>query len=130
MRVLITDDEPMNLRVLTGMLKGIAECETMPGGKETLEAFERSLRSNEPYDLILLDIMMPEMDGHECLEAIRKLEQQYQVKPGAEVMVVMVSALCDQQNVCKAFFRGHATSYLTKPVDKSDLLKLVNGPRP
>ena len=127
MRILIADDEPVNVMVLVKMLENTGTCETASNGADALKLFETSLKNNDPYGLILLDIMMPGMDGHETLAAIRRLEEDFQVKPGDEVKIAIVSALTDQKNVCKAFFRGNATSYLTKPVNWEELLQLVNS---
>ena len=127
MKILMADDEPTNLMVLVGMLKSIGTCETVSHGKDAVKAFEVSLKQNAHYDLILLDIMMPGMDGHETLASIRKLEQDYKVKPGDEIKVAIVSTLSDQKNVCKAFFGGNVSSYLTKPVNREELLKLVES---
>ncbi len=127
MRILIVDDELTNLMVLGGMLKDVAVCKTVSSGQEALEAFDYSLNNGDPYDLILLDIMMPGMDGHECLSAIRKLEEDYKIKPGNEVRVAIVSTLSDTKNVCNAFFHGNAVCYLTKPINRCELLKFVSN---
>lgn len=107
MKILIADDDPMNLKVLVAMLKDVASCETVSSWKSALGAlgvFELSLKNTFSYDLILLDIMMPGMDGHKCLSPIGKLEEDYKVKPGNEVKVAMVSALFDKKMFARLFF--------------------------
>ena len=126
MKILIVDDEPTNLVVLVGILKNIARCVTAFSGKDALQEFSKSLNDADPFEMILLDIMMPEMDGHECMSKIRTIENDFKVQLGNEVKIVIVSAVSDQNNVCKSFFHGNATYYLTKPVNREELLKLVN----
>ncbi len=127
--MLIVDDELVNRTLLGKFLENEGERDFAESGPQAISAFMAALAEKKPYDLILLDIMMPEMDGHECLARIRRLEKEQGVTPGSEVKVVMVSALCDQKNVCKAFFGGGADCYLPKPVRRSDLLKLLDSLR-
>ncbi len=67
-KVLVVDDEKMNLRLVERMLKCDYDVATASSGKEALDRIEE-----EKPDLILLDILMPQMDGFETLEAIRGL---------------------------------------------------------
>jgi two-component system chemotaxis response regulator CheY len=127
MRILIVEDESISRKVLHKLISRSFSCDTACNGKVALQAFEIAMRNNKPYDLIFLDIMMPEMDGHECLAAIRRIEKEKQVKPGEETKVVIVSALSDQKNICQAFFKGNAVCYLKKPVIREELMALLES---
>jgi two-component system chemotaxis response regulator CheY len=81
----------------------------------------RALAAGEPYDLMCLDIMMPEMDGQEALKQIRKHEEIRGILPPDGVKVVMTTALDDIKNVLAAY-HGLCDAYLTKPIRKEDLL--------
>ncbi len=72
-----------------------------------------------PYDLILMDIMMPEVDGIEALHRIRKMEESDNLTP--KVKVIMTTALDDPQTVIKSFYDGEASAYIVKPVAKEKL---------
>jgi two-component system chemotaxis response regulator CheY len=122
MRALVVEDDYGSRQLLQAYLKDIAEVDAAVDGEEGLEAFRLAWSENEPYDLILLDIMMPKMDGQECLKQIRKLEHEMGLRQIDEVTVIMTTALEDPKNVIEAFHRGGATGYIVKPIDKSTFL--------
>jgi adenylate cyclase len=105
-RVLIVDDEPFNIDYLEQELEDL-DCETMTArnGREALE----QIAAQAP-DLILLDIMMPEMDGFQVLAHLRADESW------RNIPVVVISALHDLDNVVKGIKLG-AQDYLPKPFD-------------
>ena len=110
-KILIVDDEEKNLKLMGIILRDKGYyCETARNG---LEALEKS-REISP-DLILLDIMMPEMDGY---ETCRRLKSD----PLTEhIPVVMVTSLADHESKIKGL-ELRANDFLTKPIDKSELL--------
>ena len=67
MRALIVEDEFLGRKVLKGFLTPLFESDSVVNGREAVEAVELSLKEGRPYDLILMDIMMPELDGVEAL---------------------------------------------------------------
>ncbi len=122
MRVLIVDDDFMIRRVLKDVMAPYGDCDVVTDGYEALQAFRLAWEDREPYDLICLDIMMPDMDGHQALQEIRALEEKLEVEQDDEVKVIMVSALDDPMNVMQAYLKGGATSYIVKPIEKEALL--------
>ncbi len=122
MKVLIVEDDVTNRMIMQSFLRPKAAFINMAtNGEEAVQAFSMALDEQEPYDLLLMDIMMPVMDGHQALEKIRQIEKERNVLPGKEVKVIIVSSLDDQKNVCQAFFHGIATCYLAKPLSKEGL---------
>ena len=93
-------------------------------GKEAIDAFIMARKGNEPYDLICLDVMMPEMDGPEALRRIRVLEKEFAVKKGEEVKVLMTSVVENPRRVVDTYQAG-ATAYMIKPIDKTKLLAFL-----
>ena len=91
-------------------------------GREAVEAVRLSMASGEPYNLICLDIMMPEMDGHEALRQIREREVAAGIMSSEGARVVMTTALADPKSVLKAF-GGLCDAYLNKPIQKARLLE-------
>ncbi|HUO27410.1 MAG TPA: sigma-54 dependent transcriptional regulator [Candidatus Aquilonibacter sp.] len=107
--ILLVDDEPGMLRYIRTLLEvDDYKVETASTGEEALSQVEKGL---EP-DLVLLDVLMPGIDGLETLERLR------QMKPG--VKVVMLSCVSDTRKVVQAMRLG-AQDYLTKPFQKSEL---------
>src|SRR3990170_1933806 len=104
--ILIVDDEERNLRLLGVILANYGYAfETAKNGIEALE----KTQAYKP-DLILLDIMMPEMDGY---ETCRRLKEDALTR---HIPVVMVTALADREAKVKGLEAG-ANDFLTKPVD-------------
>lgn len=122
MKTLIVEDDFTSRLVLQGILKNYGEVHIAVDGREGVAAVRAALAQGRPYDLVCLDIMMPEMDGHEALKQIREMEKQAGIQGPGEVKVLMTSALGDAKNVVEAYYKGGATSYLVKPVDKCNLI--------
>ena len=115
-KILIADDNIPNVALLDAYLSGLdCEIETAGDGAETLE----KVKSFCP-DLILLDIMMPKLNGFEVCE---KLKSDPKTKG---IMILMVTALSELGDIDRAVNAG-CDDYLSKPVNKSGLLKRVEN---
>ncbi len=112
--ILIVDDTPDNLRLLAGIL-ATREYRVRPvsNGEHAMVSIRK-----EPPDLILLDIMMPGMDGY---EVCRRLKAE---KDTASIPVIFISALHDTIDKVKAFSLG-AVDYITKPFKSEEVLARV-----
>jgi CheY-like chemotaxis protein len=111
--VLIVDDERVNRDLLSVMLAPEGHQLFMAAnGEEAL-----ALVAQQPLDLILLDIMMPGIDGYQVLARIRH-------RHGSDVPIIMLSALNDRNSRLHGMTAG-ASDYLTKPVDRAELLSKV-----
>ncbi len=116
-RILLVDDEPINIKVVRKYLTaaGYTDFCSTCNAAEVLPLIIRS----EP-DLVLLDIVMPNFNGLELLEAIRADHQL------AHIPIVMLTALEDRETKCRALSLG-ATDFLAKPVDPSELVSRVRN---
>jgi two-component system, chemotaxis family, chemotaxis protein CheY len=121
MKTLIVEDDFTSRLLLQKILSPYGESHIAVNGKEAIEAFMVAWAEGRLYDLICLDIMMPEMDGQEVLKRIRNMEDLEGVLPGRGVKVIMTTALKDKENVFTAF-NEQCDAYLIKPVDKANLL--------
>lgn len=121
MKALIVDDDFVCRKVLVKFLSEYGECDVAVNGKEAIEAFKNALNENTPYDLVCLDIMMPEMDGQDALKQIREYEQEKGIFGFDCAKVIMTTALNDPDNI-KTAFREQCEAYIVKPVDKEKLL--------
>ncbi len=123
LRVLVVEDDFMVRQVIRDILelKG-AMVDIAVNGEEAVQAFRVAWRKEQPYDLLCMDIMMPVMDGHEALLKIREMEISMGILGPEEVKVIMLSALDDAKTVMKAYYKGGATSYIVKPIEKERLL--------
>ncbi len=124
MKALIIEDNRIDAMVLKRAIAPYGVCDIADNGKEALEEFRKALEGEETYDLICLDILMPEMDGHGVLSEIRKIEEKKGIPNTEAVKVIMVSAASFEDNIAKAF-KGKCDAYLEKPIDKTALLQYL-----
>ncbi len=124
MRILIVEDDMVSRRFLQKFLKQYGECDVVVDGIEALDAFLFSLKSNDPYDLICLDIMMPKVDGIKVLKSIRELEAQKGILPEARSKVIMTTALNSAELVQKAFELG-CEGFASKPLDTVKFVEVM-----
>jgi len=122
LRALIAEDDPTSLLLLKKLLEPYGPPVTAPDGAQAIAAFEQALEEDRPFDLVCLDVMMPGMDGHEVLAAIRAAESNRGLLIGRGVRILMTTALGDSENVMKAY-RGRCDAYLVKPIDRDKLVK-------
>ena len=116
-KILIVDDDVRNVFALTSVFERCgAEVLYAENGREGIEALER----NEDVRLVLMDIMMPELDGYATTEAIRNMPQF------AELPIIAVTAKAMKGDREKAIASG-ATDYITKPVDTGHLLAVMRN---
>lgn len=123
MRALIVDDDFYCRNMLHEIMRPFATCDIAVNGEEAVYAFKKTLESGGRYDLVFLDLMMPEMDGQQALREIRSIEKDLAVKEGQEVKIIVTTMLDDRKETHDAFFLGGATSYLVKPIEEKKLIK-------
>ncbi|RCK81034.1 MAG: two-component hybrid sensor and regulator [Candidatus Ozemobacter sibiricus] len=119
-RILIVDDEANNRKLLVEILGERATCEQAQDGREALEIYQAAVAHDRPFDAILLDVAMPDMDGIEVLRRIRELEEARGIMFGKGIPIIMVTAF---KQPFMASFREGADDYILKPVDPDQLLQ-------
>jgi two-component system, chemotaxis family, chemotaxis protein CheY len=122
LRVLIVEDDFVSRKILLNILSDYGECDIAVDGKEAVEAFKLALDERVPYDLICMDIMMPNMNGQEALLEIRQMEADLGIRDVEAVKVIMTTAVDDKKHVTEAFYQGGAASYFVKPINKEKFL--------
>lgn len=130
MRILIVEDDFVSRRLLQKMLSQLGICDTAVNGTEAVKAFQMAHDEGSPYDLVCLDIMMPEMDGLEVLKRIRLYEKGIGIEGLSGVKIIMITALDDFNNI-KTSFREQCEAYVIKPIEREKLLhvlKILNIP--
>ncbi|MCF6240538.1 MAG: fused response regulator/phosphatase [Bacteroidales bacterium] len=114
MRILIVDDEPINVLLLESLLKSKYDTDSAENG---LEAYKKI--TENPPDIVLLDVLMPYMDGFETLEKIKKNKNL------SNIIVIMVTAKVEKDDVKKAMQLG-ADNYIKKPIDATELYTKID----
>lgn len=116
-KVLIIDDDARNIFALTATLRAKSfECLSCPGAKEALEL----LKVRDDVDVILIDMMMPELDGYEAIPLIKNLENHRKTP----VFAVTAQAMVGDREKC---LKAGADEYISKPIDVDQLLSLLQN---
>ncbi len=112
--ILIVDDVPKNIQVLGSILRPLGyKVEFAMNGRQAIDWVKKKI-----FDLVLLDIMMPEISGYEVCEEIR------QIRAYDDTPVIFLTAKTDNDSVVKGFETG-AQDYVTKPFETNELLSRV-----
>lgn len=115
MRILIVDDDVTSGLVMQKMLARYGDTTIAADGRQALNVFKEHILKREPFDLMFLDIMLPEMDGQEVLKNIREFELQNAILGTDGIKIIMTTALDDNKNIMTAF-RSQCEGYLVKPI--------------
>lgn len=119
MRVLIVDDTDVGRLMLAVGIGDAAVCDEARDGVEAVTLFTKALDANQPYGLVLMDVIMPEMDGKQALREMRKQEQARGLE---ETPVYLVSASENLDGVEEL-----ASGLMRKPPSRLALQQLVQG---
>ena len=124
MRCLIVEDDVTSRTLLQNFLADYAICNIAVDGYEAVELVQTALETEKPYDLICMDIMMPNMDGKDALKAIRQIEREYGVEEGKGAKVIMTTALNLPSEQADAYEQGCA-AFIVKPVRKKKFFEVL-----
>ncbi len=119
-RILVVDDNIINLEIATGLLEmAKIKCETALSGMQAINMLTSSTQGY--YDLILMDIIMPEMDGYSATAKIRNLENPEL----SNIPIIAMSANAFKEDKEKATYYG-LNSYITKPISYANLMETIS----
>ncbi len=124
MRILIAEDDFYSRKLMLAYLTPLGDCDVAANGLEAWEAFLDAADEGNPYQLICLDIMMPEMDGQVVLQKIREEEDKRALGRHKRAKILMVTAL-DEMKVIMTSFHSLCDGYIMKPLEKGQLLDKV-----
>jgi CheY-like chemotaxis protein len=118
--ILLAEDNPVNQKITQKILKRLGyPVDVAANGLEVLEALER-----QSYDIILMDIQMPMMDG---LEATRIIRQRLSLRKQPKIIAVTAHALDYSREMC---IDAGMDEYIAKPVQKNDLAEVLSRYQP
>ena len=125
MRILVAEDDNISATLAEKLFARYGETTRVSNGEEAVVAFQAALENGTPFDLILMDIMMPEVSGQEALAMIREIETENGITLSKGVKVIMCTALSDGTNIYEAHSQGCA-DYLNKPLSRSLIERSLN----
>ncbi len=115
--ILLAEDNLVNQKVALRVLKHLGyQADVVENGQAVIEAI-----ANKSYDLILMDIQMPEMDGLEATQYIRNQELESQIPPIA-IIAVTANATHDDQDICR---QAGMNDYISKPIQIDKLKNIL-----
>lgn len=120
MKILIAEDEFVSRKLLNTILAPLGEVDIAANGNEAFKAVKLAFENDDSYDLICLDIMMPEVDGIMALKMIRQLEAEKGVNSETRSKIFMISAVSQKDHVL-ATVKAGCDCFLVKPIDKNRL---------
>jgi two-component system, chemotaxis family, chemotaxis protein CheY len=126
LRMLLVEDDFASRLLLQTFLSSYGECHVAVNGREGVQAFRFALEHGQRYDLICMDIMMPEMDGREAVRQIRELEAEHGILSTFGAKIIMTTAVEEVKEVIRCFHEL-CDSYLTKPVDLGTLMRQMKA---
>lgn len=116
-KIMIVDDDSRNIFALKATLKSKGyDCIACSGAEEALEI----LRTDDQVDAVLIDMMMPEMDGYEAIPLIKGLGNRSSVP----VIAVTAQAMVGDREKC---LEAGADNYISKPINVDKLLTILSG---
>ncbi len=127
MRILIVDDSKYQRFIIGQSLAGYGVCDQAADGVEAVAKVKEALDAGVPYALIVLDILMPGMDGHQALRTISALLQERGVPAGQRPRVIMLSSLDDPETMMQAQVDEGADYYITKPFEDKTLVEAMRS---
>ncbi len=125
-RLLLVEDDFASRLLLQTFLSRHGDCHVAVNGKEAVEAFRSALERGQKYDLICMDIMMPEMDGREAVKQMRALEEARGILSTAGAKIIMTTTVDDITEVVRCF-NELCDAYLMKPIDLTQLLSQMKS---
>ena len=124
MKILLVDDELVSRKKLKKILEGLGECVAVESGPAALKEFNNAWENLAPFDLITLDVSMPEMDGTEVLYEVREIEKAKKVPQEKLVKILMVTSHSDKGTVFTCI-QAQCNDYILKPFQKEMVLKKI-----
>ena len=123
MRSLVVDDARVTQLILERILSAYGPCQVAKNGVEAIQAFDQAMEESQPYDLICLDMGLPDLSGLEVLTKIRAAEEKRDIAEDQRVHVIAITATSDIATVKSVTQLGDG--YILKPIQREKLIKTI-----
>ena len=125
MKTLIVDDERVSRTKLKLIMENFGQCEAVELGKDALAVFHHAHFINKPFNLIMLDIILPEMDGIMILSEIRRAEKYLNIPKSQQAIILMVTSYGDKDRIVACAQSG-CDDYIVKPFNDDIIRQKLN----
>ncbi|MEE2959431.1 MAG: response regulator [Myxococcota bacterium] len=124
LKTLVVEDDSTTATVMAELLGFYGAVSVVKSGGAALDLFRRAFESGEAFDLVCLDIMLPDMSGQSVLKVLREHEASIGCKDNEVVRIVMTSSRTDPPAILGAF-REQCDDYLVKPTTQAKLHQMI-----
>jgi len=121
MRILIVEDDLPSQLFMQVVLREYAPCEVAENGLQAVRVYIDAAVGGAPFDVVFMDIMMPEMDGLAAMDRIREFEALNPQSVPKRAHMVVVTATEDMQSLIHAYCSGEVYAFLKKPLESGVL---------
>ena len=122
MRILIVNDDMVSRTKLELIMDHFGDCKTAICGNDALAAFHEARRYDDPFNLIMLDINLPDIDGIQVLNVIRNTEKELNIEKARKAKILITTSCRDKDRIV-ASVRAGCDDYISKPFN----LKLIRN---
>lgn len=126
MRALVVEDDFATRLLMKSFLSRYGECDVVDNGVQAVECFSRAWRVGRKYDLVCMDVRMPEMDGPEAVRQLRAFEENRAISPPCRVKIMIMTSVDDIKEMIRCFHE-FSDAYLMKPVNLANLLRQLKS---
>lgn len=125
MRILVVDDDFASRKKMEKILQEFGDCFLAESGSDAIKIFKEAWDIGIPFDLISLDIGLPDISGIEVLAQIRTIEKDKAILKDKASQIIMVTANADQETVMNSLQAG-CNSYIVKPFGRDNVIEKVS----
>ena len=122
MKILVVDDEVVSRTKMKIIMNQFGACIAVDNGLTAINSFENAMKYKKPFDVVTLDISMPDMDGMEVLARLRQLEVGAGITKEDQSTILMVTGDSDQSTVVESIELG-CNGYVSKPFKKEIIVE-------
>lgn len=127
LKILLVDDSKSAQLKIHEILSKYGECDQAYNGMEALEYFSNSLCNNSQYDLVVMDVVMPKMDGFQAAKEILAIEERENIPVNKRSKIVMLTSKSEPKHMIKAQLEIGVKTYITKPFEEKTLIEALNN---
>ena len=126
-RILIVDDSTAIRESFKEILSSLADCEEAVNGRDAVDLVKRRIHQGKTFDLVLMDIIMPEKDGLTAVKEIREFEQSRGGRESDRLTIVIVTTIREPSRILVAQYECGADAYISKPFTGETVLQTLSG---
>lgn len=127
LKILLVDDSKSAQLKTFSIFSKYGKCDQAFNGRKAIDLYKAALEASAPYDLIVMDIVMPQMDGFAAVKEIRNIQKEKKIPDEKKAKIIMLTSKADPDCLMKAHFALGVTTYVTKPFADKTLIEAMSN---